>query len=287
MKKGFDLEAEGGEIVIRNSNGDYAVIPKNKVAHVNKLIEDDCHGCIDEFVATLPSMEDYAQEGTIVGDPLMPVSPSTPTQTTAPAIQSATLSNLPDWETDYKRRREEYRNNPQNNGIPTLGGNWRTPSSDERLNLLKYYEAIPQNELRNDQLEEYQSLLNNTYFVGDKPEVGGNFSKYIYAPTDIRKTYSTTPTTPTPPPTTGNNIPNSMLNQGQKFVTLNVSKADNPNAQASFKIAYSSPEDALRIKKDFASIKTEADLKSSPYYQYVGDDYLKTPTTPIDFTKLQ
>ena len=284
MKKGFDLEAEGGEVVIRNSNGDYAVIPKNKVGYVTKLLEDDCHGCIDEYVATLPSMEDYAQDGTVVGDPLKPVDPPVPSQTTTPAIQSATLSNLPDWETDYKRRQQEYRNNPQNNGIPTLGGNWRAPSSDERLNLLKYYEAIPQNEIRNDQLEEYQSLLNNTYFVGDKPDTSGNFSKYIYAPTDIRKAYSTASTNPKP--TTGNSVPNTMLSNKVNYATFKIAKDNNRNASASFQIAYRTPEEGARLQKDFANIKTEADLKKSPYYQYVGNDYIKKPTTPINFNDL-
>lgn len=281
MKKGFDLEAEGGEIVIRNTNGDYAVIPKNKVGHIQKLLDEECYGCIDEYVSTLPSMEDYAQEGTVVGDPLTPSQSVTP----PPPIQSATITDLTAWETDYNRRRAEYANNPKNKGVPTLGGNWRVPTSDERVNLIKYYESLPPNTIRNDQLEEYQSLLNNTYFVGDKAEVGGNFSKYIYAPTDIRQAYQTQATPPAQSAPT-NAVPNTMLNQGQRFVTLNIAKSDNPNAMASFKIAYNSPEDAIRIKRDFANIKTEADLKKSPYYQYVGDDYTKTPTTPIDFTKL-
>lgn len=284
MKEGFELEAEGGEIVIQNTNGDYAVIPKNKVEYINKLLNDDCHGCIDEFVATLPTMSDYAQDGSVVGDPL--TSASTPVQSTPPPpIQSITLSNIPDWEADYNRRKAEYNNNPRNNGIPTLGGDWRSPSVDERTGLIKYYESIPSNELRNDQLEAYQSILNNTYFVEGTPDPSGNFSRYIHAPTDIRKIYPTTSTnTPTPPQ---NTIPNSMLNQGTKRLTFNVTKADNPNAQASFQIAYTTPEEGLRLRKDFANIKTENDLKASPYYSYVGDDLTKIPTTPIDFSKIK
>lgn len=282
MKEGFELEAEGGEIVIRNTNGDYAVVPKNKVEHINKLLSDGCHGCIDEFVATLPTMADYAQNGSVVGDPLTTSSVATP----PPPIQSATLSNISDWEADYNRRRSEYQNNPLNKGVPTLGGNWRMPSNEERLNLIKYYESLPTNTLRNDQLEEYQSLLNNTYFVENKPDQSGTFSRYIYAPTDIRKTYPTAPATPTNTNPT-NTVPNNMLNQGQKRLTFEVVKSDNPNASASFQIAYTTPEEGLRLRKDFANIKTEEDLKKSPYYSYVGDDYTKVPTTPIDFSKFK
>jgi hypothetical protein len=63
------VEAQGGEIVIKNSHGDIAIIPRNKVETINKALEDNNHQLIDEIVSTLPNMESYAELGTVIGDP--------------------------------------------------------------------------------------------------------------------------------------------------------------------------------------------------------------------------
>ena len=60
------IEVEGGEIAIENSNGDVAIIPKDKVAYVKKAIEDGCHGCVDSIVQGLPTMSGYAEDGTVI-----------------------------------------------------------------------------------------------------------------------------------------------------------------------------------------------------------------------------
>jgi len=69
------IEVEGGELAIRNSFGDIAIIPKNKVSDVKDMLKDECWNCIDNLVAGLPKMEDYAEDGTIVpkdDDPPVP-----------------------------------------------------------------------------------------------------------------------------------------------------------------------------------------------------------------------
>lgn len=63
------VEAEGSELVIRNENGDYAIIPKAKRKEVMKAIEDNCHDCVDSIVRSLPLMSDYAEDGTLIPDP--------------------------------------------------------------------------------------------------------------------------------------------------------------------------------------------------------------------------
>ena len=63
------VEAEGSELVIRNENGDYAIIPKAKRKEVMKAIEDECHDCVDSIVRSLPLMSDYAEDGTLIPDP--------------------------------------------------------------------------------------------------------------------------------------------------------------------------------------------------------------------------
>lgn len=64
-EEGVKVEAEGGELVLRNNFGDYAIIPKDSRDKVKKLIEEECWSCIDDFVKDLPTYSDYAQEGSL------------------------------------------------------------------------------------------------------------------------------------------------------------------------------------------------------------------------------
>lgn len=60
-----NIEVEGGEIAIRNSHGDLAIIPKDKRDWVKQKLSEGCHGCIDSLVETLPVASQYAQDGTV------------------------------------------------------------------------------------------------------------------------------------------------------------------------------------------------------------------------------
>ena len=60
-----NIEVEGGEIAIRNSNGDLAIIPKNKRNWVKQKLSENCHDCIDSLVETLPVASQYAQDGSV------------------------------------------------------------------------------------------------------------------------------------------------------------------------------------------------------------------------------
>lgn len=64
-EEGIKVEAEGGELVLRNNFGDYAIIPKDSRDKVKKLIAEECWSCIDDFVKDLPTYNDYAQEGSL------------------------------------------------------------------------------------------------------------------------------------------------------------------------------------------------------------------------------
>lgn len=61
-----NLEVEGGEVAIKNKNGDVAIIPKNKVAYVQSLIKAGQHSKVDAFVSMLPKMASKANDGTVV-----------------------------------------------------------------------------------------------------------------------------------------------------------------------------------------------------------------------------
>jgi len=66
MKDKKPVEAEKGEIIIRNSNDDIAIIPKEMYSEVTKLINDGDHVAIDEIVNDLPSYNNYAEDGTVI-----------------------------------------------------------------------------------------------------------------------------------------------------------------------------------------------------------------------------
>lgn len=60
------IEAQGGEIVIRNSFDDVAIIPRNLVKKYQAYMKAGCDECIDELVASLPAMSQYAADGTVI-----------------------------------------------------------------------------------------------------------------------------------------------------------------------------------------------------------------------------
>lgn len=64
--KNKDIEVEGGELIISNENGDYAILPKKYRREVQDMIAEGCHNCIDHMVAGLPLMKDYAEDGTLI-----------------------------------------------------------------------------------------------------------------------------------------------------------------------------------------------------------------------------
>lgn len=71
-----NIEVEGGEIAIRNSHGDLAIIPKDKRDWVKQKLSEGCHSCIDKLVETLPVMEDYAEDGSLYSEYLTTESPT-------------------------------------------------------------------------------------------------------------------------------------------------------------------------------------------------------------------
>ena len=59
------VEVEGGELALQNSNGDIAIIPKKYRREVEDMIKDNCHNCLDNLIATLPKASDYAEGGSL------------------------------------------------------------------------------------------------------------------------------------------------------------------------------------------------------------------------------
>ena len=65
QNKNLIVEVEGQELILRNANSDYVIIPKKYRTEVQGMIKDGCHGCIDKLVETLPTMADYAEDGSL------------------------------------------------------------------------------------------------------------------------------------------------------------------------------------------------------------------------------
>jgi len=62
------IEVEGGELAIRNSHGDVAIVPKRDRKKVQKMIDAGCDTCIDRYVSNLPRLQDYAADGSLYPD---------------------------------------------------------------------------------------------------------------------------------------------------------------------------------------------------------------------------
>ena len=63
--KAKKIEAEGSELILRNEHGDYAIIPKKHRLEITDMVKEGCNNCIDAFVEALPTMNDYAEGGTL------------------------------------------------------------------------------------------------------------------------------------------------------------------------------------------------------------------------------
>lgn len=112
-----NIEVEGGEIAIRNSHGDLAIIPKDRRNWIKQKLSEGCHGCIDSLVETLPVMEDYAQDGTLLPNntgKLMNYDKNTDTYIATPLKEVTITTEAPQW---LKYKREYEKNNPKKDYI--------------------------------------------------------------------------------------------------------------------------------------------------------------------------
>jgi hypothetical protein len=99
------IEAEGQELIVSNDKGDVAIIPKTHRQEALTHLKNGNHKALDELISSLPYMEDYADEGTIV-----PVDP--PTEPVTTKTNSSNKTNKkelkyiynPDEFTDLQRR---------------------------------------------------------------------------------------------------------------------------------------------------------------------------------------
>jgi hypothetical protein len=72
------IEAEGGEVALKNNFGDLIIVPKSLRSQALTALAKGGYAAIDEIAMKLPYMEDYADDGTVI--------PKGETKSTAPLI---------------------------------------------------------------------------------------------------------------------------------------------------------------------------------------------------------
>ncbi len=93
MNKNIKVEAEGEELILRNEHGDYAIIPRKYRREVEDMIKEGCHGCIDALVATLPGVNDYAEDGSVINVTSKEASDPDDPKPTSPVVETHKLPN--------------------------------------------------------------------------------------------------------------------------------------------------------------------------------------------------
>lgn len=176
MKKNINIEAEGSELVLKNKAGDYVIIPKKYRLEVQDMIKENCHSCIDKLVETLPLMEDYAEDGTIVS--------ALYTKKTGKDWSTAKQEGLTtgSYDDNMKLRQRllsgEFDNKQINTNININNTNNSTKSFSTYVENQDYTKAkdfneafkIARQQLGANQIFEYQGRKYGTNLVGEKFE---------------------------------------------------------------------------------------------------------------------
>lgn len=106
--RNINIEAENNELILKNDAGDYVIIPANKRAWVRRKLKEGCHSCIDMLVETLPTLEDYAQGGSVISNDninAIPVKDGVPTKQLEPVTIEA---KAPYWLKYLRKKEAEY-----------------------------------------------------------------------------------------------------------------------------------------------------------------------------------
>jgi hypothetical protein len=113
MKRTINVEAEGLELILKNKAGDYVIIPKKHRSDVQNMLKKGQHDRIDNLVATLPLMEDYAEDGSLYSEYLTPDPPvkSEITYSGGDLPEVQVQAQAPSW---VKHKKQYVKDNPFN-----------------------------------------------------------------------------------------------------------------------------------------------------------------------------
>lgn len=177
-----NIEVEGGEIAIRNSHGDLAIIPKNKVNWVKQKLSEGCHTCIDSLVETLPIASQYAQDGSWFPSWMNPknwgVTDYTDKGDFNTAYSTARKAGEKEFLFNGKRYNTNYKGTPQQQlketGITNDRLGIKTDRSDKAYNYVKPSVYLSKEDV-NQQLKNYFNSKNRF----DNAEINKLRKEYI------------------------------------------------------------------------------------------------------------
>lgn len=134
----MNIEAEGQELILSNENGDTAIIPKIHRSKVLNWIKEGNYKAIDDLVGSLPTMEDYAEDGSLYPDG-GPGKSTTPTKNQELSVTDV-LFNPKKVGKEIRRRLQENLNPEDYAGLPSriksaVIDNIKDPERERRENL--------------------------------------------------------------------------------------------------------------------------------------------------------
>lgn len=68
MRGSLKVEAEKNELVLKNSHGDFVIIPAEKRDWVKNKLSEKKYSEVDKFVKNLPVASQYAEDGTVISE---------------------------------------------------------------------------------------------------------------------------------------------------------------------------------------------------------------------------
>lgn len=118
MIKKFNVEAEHNELILKNSHGDHVIIPAKKREWVKEQIASNNHKSIDELVASLPTMDNYAEDGTVV-----PTEPDPPVRTPVESLAPLPMKEINLFKVDSPEYRAQEGKGTMAEAVPDAEGN--------------------------------------------------------------------------------------------------------------------------------------------------------------------
>jgi hypothetical protein len=139
MFKSINVEAEGQELILSNTHGDKVIIPRDKREWVKNKMQQGCHDCIDKLVATLPTVQNYAKDGSVY--PAVNLTKLDPTEETSYNEWKSKLPTRLQSEVDYDLKGfwKENKNWSPENPNSHMTDKFKLPNHPTFSNESQYY----------------------------------------------------------------------------------------------------------------------------------------------------
>ena len=121
MKQNINIEAEGGELVLRNAHGDVVIIPRNKRREALGYLAKGDHSAIDAIAMELPKASDYAMGGAVYDGGEDPIEGVMGPETTIVGKRPFSVKNF------LNRWGKHHAENPSDNFFGALGQGLMAP----------------------------------------------------------------------------------------------------------------------------------------------------------------